>query len=59
MKSETTIKHQSKSSKDISCAVITLSDSRKSKKVDESGKIISQEIESRYLLKSRILIKKI
>lgn len=56
MKSETTIKHQSKSSKDISCAVITLSDSRKSKKVDESGKIISQEIESRYLLKSRILI---
>ena len=56
MKSETSTQHQKESSKDITCGVITLSDSRKSKKVDLSGKYISEEIESRYTLKERKLI---
>ena len=56
MKSETAEMHQKESSKDISCGIITLSDSRKSKKADLSGKYISEEIESRYTLKSRSLI---
>ncbi|MBQ2831490.1 molybdenum cofactor biosynthesis protein B [Methanobrevibacter sp.] len=56
MKSETSIQHQEESSKDITCGVITLSDSRKSKKLDLSGKYISEEIEKRYTLKSRNLI---
>jgi molybdenum cofactor biosynthesis protein B len=56
MKSETAKMHQKESSKDISCGIITLSDSRKSKKADLSGKYISEEIESRYTLKSRSLI---
>lgn len=56
MKSETTKKHQSESSKDIYCGIITLSDSRKSKKADLSGKYIENEINTRYTLKSRELI---
>lgn len=56
MKSETSIQHQKESSKEITCGVITLSDSRKSKKADLSGKYISEEIESRYALTSRALI---
>lgn len=56
MKSETTEQHKSESSADISCGIITLSDSRKSEKLDLSGKIISDEIESRYTLKSKSLI---
>ena len=56
MKSETSKQHQKESSKDISCGVITLSDSRKSKKVDLSGKYISEEIEKRYALKKRSII---
>ena len=56
MQSETSKQHQNESSKDITCGVITLSDSRKSKKVDLSGKYISEEIESRYTLTERILI---
>ena len=56
MKSETSKKHQDESSKDISCGVITLSDSRKSKKVDLSGEYISNEIEARYTLTERHLI---
>ena len=56
MKSETTEQHKSLSSDDIACGVITLSDSRKSEKLDLSGKIISDEIESRYTLKSKRLI---
>ena len=56
MESETAQKHQNESSDDISCGVITLSDSRKSEKLDLSGKIISDEIESRYILKSKSLI---
>jgi molybdenum cofactor biosynthesis protein B len=56
MKSETTEQHKSISSNDITCGIITLSDSRKSEKLDLSGKIISDEIESRYTLKSKSLI---
>lgn len=56
MKSETAQEHQKKSSDDITCGLITLSDSRKSEKLDLSGKYISDEINSRYKLKSRSLI---
>ena len=56
MKSETTEQHQKESSFDISCGIITLSDSRKNKKADLSGEYISNEIESRYTLKSRAII---
>lgn len=56
MKSETSKQHQNESSKNIACGVITLSDSRKSKKADLSGEYISQEIESRYTLTGRTLI---
>ena len=56
MKSETSKQHQKESSKDITCGLITLSDSRKSEKLDLSGKYIAEEIEARYTLKSRELI---
>ncbi|MBR2558494.1 MAG: MogA/MoaB family molybdenum cofactor biosynthesis protein [Methanobrevibacter sp.] len=56
MKSETTQQHQNESSSEISCGIITLSDSRKNKKADLSGEYISNEIKSRYTLKSRLLI---
>ena len=56
MTSETSKLHQQQSSDDIKCGLITLSDSRKSEKLDLSGKYISEEIESRYTLKARSLI---
>ena len=56
MKSETAKEHQSQSSNDITCGIITLSDSRKSEKLDLSGKYMAEEIEKRYTLKSRKLI---
>ncbi len=56
MKSETSKQHQNESSNDITCGVITLSDSRKSKKADLSGEYISKEIEARYTLSKRSLI---
>ena len=56
MESETTQQHKNESSKDITCGIITLSDSRKSEKLDLSGKYIAEEIESRYELKSKALI---
>ena len=56
MKSETSKQHQNESSKDITCGIITLSDSRKSNKADLSGQYMAEEIESRYTLKSRSLI---
>lgn len=56
LKSETSKQHQNESSKDITCGVITLSDSRKSKKADLSGQYISEEIEGRYTLSKRSLI---
>lgn len=56
MNSKTAMEHQNESSSDINCGLITLSDSRKSEKLDLSGKYIAKEIESRYTLKSRSLI---
>ena len=56
MKSETAQQHRSESSSDINCGIITLSDSRKSKKADLSGQYMASEIEKRYTLKSRQLI---
>ena len=56
MKSETAKQHQNQSSSDITCGLITLSDSRKSEKLDLSGKYIAEEIKSKYSLKSRIII---
>ena len=56
MESKTTKEHQDNSSSDISCGIITLSDSR-SKKEDLSGDYIEKEIEKRYNLKSRCIIK--
>ena len=56
MASETSKLHQKQSSDDITCGLITLSDSRKSEKLDLSGKYIAEEIESKYTLKSRKLI---
>lgn len=56
MKSQTAKEHQNESSKDITCGVITLSDSRKSKKADLSGQYMAEEIKTRYTLKSRKLI---
>ena len=56
MKSETAKQHQKESSNEITCGLITLSDSRKSEKLDLSGKYIADEIESKYTLKSRSLI---
>ena len=56
MKSETSNEHQKKSSNDISCGIITLSDSRKSEKADLSGQYIAKEIETRYTLKARKII---
>ena len=46
MKSETSAQHQKESSKDITCGIITLSDSRKSKKADLSGQYMADEIET-------------
>ena len=48
MKSETAEKHKNESNDDINCGIITLSDSRKSEKLDLSGKYISQALESHY-----------
>lgn len=56
MKSETAAQHQKESSNEITCGIITLSDSRKSKKLDLSGQYMEEEIESRYTLNSRCLI---
>jgi molybdenum cofactor biosynthesis protein B len=56
MKSETAEMHQKESSSDLTCGIITLSDSRKSEKLDLSGKYMAEEIEARYTLKSKCLI---
>lgn len=44
MKSETASEHQKQSSKDITCGVITLSDSRKSKKADYPASIWQRKL---------------
>lgn len=52
MKSKTAEKHKQESSDKINCAIITLSDSRSSKKDDKSGKYIFDLIENDYTVKS-------
>ena len=56
MKSETTEKHKKLSSSDITCGVITLSDSITDPKDDLSGQYLADEISKRYTLKSKIII---
>lgn len=56
MKSNTAEIHKKESSNEINCGIITLSDSRKSEKLDLSGKYMAEEIEKRYYLKSKSLI---
>lgn len=56
MESESTKEHQDKSSKNINCSIITLSDSR-SEKEDLSGDYLENEIKKRYNLISRKIIK--
>ena len=56
MESETTKEHQNESSKNITCGIITLSDSRDINE-DISGDYIEAEINKRYILKSRKIIK--
>ena len=55
MESETTKEHRNKSSKNITCGIITLSDSRDINE-DISGDYIEDEIKKRYILKSRKII---
>ena len=47
MESETTKQHQDESSNNITCGIITLSDSR-DKKEDLSGDYIENELKKRY-----------
>lgn len=56
MKSETTEKHKKLSSTDITCGVITLSDSITTNKDDLSGQYLADETSKRYTLKSKIII---
>ena len=56
MDSETTKQHQDESSNNITCGIITLSDSR-DKKEDLSGDYIENELKKRYTVKSREIIK--
>ncbi len=56
MGSETTKQHQNESSKNITCGIITLSDSRNLNE-DLSGDYIEDKIKTRYVLKSRKIIK--
>lgn len=56
MKSETTEKHKKLSSTDITCSVITLSDSITTNEDDLSGQYLADETSKRYTLKSKIII---
>ena len=56
MKSETTEKHKKLSSTDITCGVITLSDSITTTEDDLSGQYLADETSKRYTLKSKIII---
>lgn len=56
MKSETTEKHEKLSSTDITCGVITLSDSITTNEDDLSGQYLADETSKRYTLKSKIII---
>ena len=50
MRSKSTENHKKSSSSDISCTIITLSDSRKEKTDDYSGNYIAELIEEKYHL---------
>lgn len=54
--SKSTKEHKKSSSSDISCTVITLSDSRKDKTEDPSGNYMVKLIEEKYKLNSRFII---
>lgn len=54
--SKSTKEHKKSSSSDISCAIITLSDSRKEKSDDPSGNHMAELIEEKYSLNSRFII---
>ena len=56
MKSETTKKHKNESSNEITCGIITLSDSRKSEKSDISGNYILKEIKQKYTVTDKCII---
>lgn len=56
MGSETTKQHQNESSKNITCGIITLSDSRNLNE-DLSGDYIEDKIKKKFTLKSRKIIK--
>ena len=56
MKSDTAKLHQKESSTDITVGIITLSDSRKTEKLDLSGKYLADEIVKKYHLKSKSII---
>lgn len=56
MGSESTTLHRNESSASLSCGIITLSDSRKSKKEDLSGQYLAEEINKKYELFSRVII---
>lgn len=56
MKSETTEKHKKLSSTDITCGVITLSDSITTNEDDLSGQYLADETSKIYTLKSKIII---
>lgn len=56
MKSKSTENHKKSSSSDISCTIITLSDSRKEKTDDYSGNYIAELIEEKYHLNGRFII---
>ena len=56
MRSKSTENHKKSSSSDISCTIITLSDSRKEKTDDYSGNYIAELIEEKYHLNGRFII---
>ena len=56
MGSKSTKQHQKESSSNLSCGIITLSDSRKSKVEDLSGQFLTEELEKKYQVSSRVII---
>ena len=56
MKSKTTEKHKKLSPNDITCGIVTLSDTITTNEDDLSGQYLADEISKRYTLKSKIII---
>lgn len=56
MTSKSSEEHKKSSSSDISCTIITLSDSRREKTDDYSGNYIAKVIEEKYQLNARFII---